>query len=255
MRGVLRLTAGAVLSLGIAFQLGCAHTPSRSETRALLHMKIGAANLAKGNYPLAMAEMSRALELDPDSPQIHNNIALVYDVRGRHKEAEEHFRKAIDLDSRYTEARVNLARLLIDQKRYKEARKQLTIANNDLTYPSPDRTLSLLGMLSFKEGDYKSASDFLKRSMMANRHSCVTANFYGRTLYQEKKYKDAAEVLDQAIEDCRSAGFEDPLFYSALAYYQTGNMDKARSRVEELIKNHPQSHLMPKARGLMALLQ
>jgi Tfp pilus assembly protein PilF len=247
------LVIGAALT-GTSF-IGCAHSSTHNEERAVLYTKMGSASLAKGNYPGAMSELSKALELDPKNPLIHNNIALVYDVRGRKKEAEEHFRKAIELNARFTEARVNLSRLLIDQGRYKEAMKQLKAAENDLTYDAPDRVSSLMGMLEFKRGNYKDAESHLEKAMSAKRSSCVTANFYGRTLYEEKKTRQAADILDHAIENCRGTKFDQPLYYSALAYYKLGENEKSKSRLEELIKKYPDSDLVSKARGLLAILQ
>lgn len=193
--------------------VGCAARREQLKQRAELHLEMGTAHLAQGNYPAALTELLEAEQLDGTDPVIQNNLGLAYSVRGRVKEALAHYNKALELNSNYSDARANLARLQIDQKHYNEALHNLSLVENDLTYPYPEKPLSLKGMVYFYTGRYKTAEEYLARSMNAQRESCVTSDFYGRTLYEEKKLDEAAGILDLAIENCRPSRFEEPLFF------------------------------------------
>ncbi|MDX1624483.1 MAG: tetratricopeptide repeat protein [Gemmatimonadota bacterium] len=63
----------------------------------------------------------KALELQPDYPEAHNNLAILLRGRGREEEAERHYREALRLRPEYAEAHYNFARLLEDLDRPDEA--------------------------------------------------------------------------------------------------------------------------------------
>lgn len=236
--------------------LGCVSAPSKeTQERAALHMQIGTGYLAKGQYPQAMSELLRAEEMDPRNPYILNNLGIAYYVRGRHKQAEVKFREALKLEPQFSDAKNNLARALIDQKRYAEAIKFLQEVEGDLTYQYPEKTLSNMGMAYFELGQYKRAGDYLERSMQIRRDSCTTAAYYGRALYEAKKIRESAQILDQAIEYCRTSKFEDPLYFSAMSYFSLGEKEKTRARIDELLKEYPKSKYVAKAKGMLELLE
>jgi type IV pilus assembly protein PilF len=238
-----------------ALPLACSTANKDKQERAGLHLQIGTGYLTKGMYPQAMTELSHAEALDPKNPMVQNNLGIAYFVRGRLKQAEAKFRRAIALESRFSDAKNNLGRVLIDQHELEEAAKLLHEVEGDLTYSYPEKTLSNLGMLYFEKGVYKKAEDYLARSMEIRRESCTTAAYYGRTLQELKQIKQAAAILDQAIEYCRATKFEDPLFYSAMSYFTLGEKEKTRARLEELLKDYPQSKYVAKAKGMLELLE
>jgi Tfp pilus assembly protein PilF len=234
---------------------GCASASKADKERAGLYFKIGTGFLSKGQYPQAMSELLKAEQLDPKNPQILNNLGLVFYLRGRVKQAEEKFRKAIKYESRFSDAKNNLARALMDQQKYPEAIKLLEEVEADLTYGAPERICSNLGMAYFEQGNFKKAEGYLSRSIEIRRQNCTTANYYGRTLLELKRPKESAEMLDQAVEYCRATKFEEPLYFSAMSYFTLGEKEKSRARLEELLKEYPKSKFVAKAKGMLELLE
>jgi len=243
----------ALLAALVIFS-GCATTDKKAHERAMLHMQIGTGYLTNGQYPLAMQELLTAQQLDPNDPLILNNLGLAYYVRGKFKEAETQFRAAIKSESKYSDAKNNLGHVLIDTNRVQEAIKILHEVEGDLTYTTPEKTFSNLGMAYFKLGQYKRAEDYLSRSLELRRQSCATADYYGRTLFEMKRLVQSAQVLDQAIEYCRPEKFEEPIYFSAMSYFTLGEKEKARARIEELLKDYPKSKYVAKAQGMLELL-
>lgn len=239
----------------LIFSVAACTTPRRDKERAALHLQIGTGYLLQGQNPQAMTELLKAEQLDPEEPQILNNIGLAYYVRGRLKTAEAKFRKAIKNKSGYSDAKNNLARVLIDQERYAEAIRLLNEVEGDLTYGNQEKTLSNLGIAYFQQGNYKKAEDYLARSLQIRRESCTTANYYGRALLELKRTKDAATMLDNAVEWCRPSKFEEPLFFSAMSYFSLGEKEKSRARLEELLKDYPKSKYVAKGKGMLELLE
>src|SRR5947209_250693 len=67
----------------------------------------------KGDGPGATACARRALELDPQSPEVHNLLGFASALEGSYDDALEHYRQAIALDESYFEAMLNAAELMI----------------------------------------------------------------------------------------------------------------------------------------------
>jgi len=58
-------------------------------------MRMGVTYLDQRNLPMAMRELVKASELDPENAEIDMMIGLVYQARGDLPKAEEHLRRAI----------------------------------------------------------------------------------------------------------------------------------------------------------------
>jgi len=89
--------------------------------------------------PTIREELGILLELDPRSVRAHilaGNVFLEVPgfAGGDRAKAEEHFKKALEIDPRFTNARVDLARVYIADARYADARRELTRVVNE---PSP----------------------------------------------------------------------------------------------------------------------
>src|SRR2546421_4230572 len=90
--------------------------------------------------PTIREELGILLELDPRSVRAHilaGNVLLEVPgfAGGDRAKAEEHFKKALEIDPRFTNARVDLARVYIADARYAEARRELQRVVNE-TSPS-----------------------------------------------------------------------------------------------------------------------
>jgi len=81
--------------------------------------------------PTIREELGILLELDPRSVRAHilaGNVLLEVPgfAGGDRVKAEEHFKKALEIDPRFTNARVDLARVYIADARYADARRELS---------------------------------------------------------------------------------------------------------------------------------
>lgn len=94
--------AGALFSLA-----GCVTTSSRpepttpasSEDAAQYNMQLGISYLRQGNLPAARDKLEKALEQDPDLATAHAALGVVFERLEDPDGAEQHYRRAVDLDS------------------------------------------------------------------------------------------------------------------------------------------------------------
>lgn len=240
--------------LGCAVLSGCA-TWGEDKKKAELHLRLGTSQLESGNYPYALRELLEAEKLDSSNPVTQNNLGLVYFFRERYDLAEKHLRNAINMDEKYSEARNNLSRVLIEEGKYAEAEKELRIVLNDLTYASPDKAYINLGLAKFNQKDYMAARNAFSKVLSKNQDDCISSTYFGRTFFETEDYSRAAEALDRAIGFCQKNLYDEPHYYSALAYYRLGEKSKSVARFEELIKYYPDGKYREKAKGMLSLIR
>lgn len=245
--------------VGVAFFIttalsGCFSFSKRQE-EAVLYLRNGTSLLEQGQYPSALRELLKAEELDSSNPQIQNNLGLAYFLRGRADLALKHVKRAVDLDESYSEARNNYARVLIELGRYDEAIVQTKKVLSDLTFGDPSKAYINLGLAYFRKGEMPAARRELSAALKINRGNCVAQNLYGRTLIELGEFTVAAEALDNAVEICRSQRFDEPFYFSGLAYYRLGRRSSATARMEEVIRLYPESPYVKKAEELLKLMK
>jgi len=215
----------------------------------------GNAHLAKGNNPGALAEFLKAEELDPTNPNIHNSLGLAYYLRGRMELAESHFTKALAMEPKFTEARNNLGRTYIELKKYKDAVRVLKQASEDLLYRSPEKTLSNLGLAYFNLHQFAKAEQSFFKSLQIRRKDCLSLNYHGRSLLEMSQLDKAVISLDQAVNECKLLSFEEPYYYSAVAYMKMGKREFAIARIEEGLALYPQGEYAQRAQHMLEILK
>jgi tetratricopeptide (TPR) repeat protein len=94
--------------------------------RAIL--KEGLAEARQGRYGPALEAFERAIELDRDCAEAHNNAGLACAELGRREEARRHFQRAIELNPHHADYRVNAVQLLCLMDRWDEAARECEIA-------------------------------------------------------------------------------------------------------------------------------
>lgn len=143
----------------------------------------------------ARRHISRALELDSDSPEANNAMALLYRFEGDEKREEEFFRKAIRSNGDYSQARNNYAALLYRKGRYDDAIDQLEKASNDPNYDQRAVAFLNLGRSYAKVGELDKANTALQRSLRLESQRPETLLELAEVLLRQQKYGDAETYL------------------------------------------------------------
>ena len=81
----------------------------------------GLRHLPAGALTEAETSLRQALELGPDSPAAHTNLALILEQTGRPDEAETHYRRSLAADPRLPQTHLNLGALLHSRKQLNKA--------------------------------------------------------------------------------------------------------------------------------------
>lgn len=88
---------------------------------ALAHQRYGSYLTFMGRFEESIRHYETALELDPNSLQINNNLATTYFLRGDHERATEIILKASELEPNYVPVHFTKGWLYLEQNRLEEA--------------------------------------------------------------------------------------------------------------------------------------
>jgi putative PEP-CTERM system TPR-repeat lipoprotein len=119
-------------------------------------------HINKKDYDKAL-EASMALEKkSPDNPVSYNLTGLAYLIAGKKDEAEQRFKKALQIDPNFITAHANLARLAMQKDDIEQAKKQL----EEALKKAPKNTTVLLGLadIAKRKGELAHMNELLERA-------------------------------------------------------------------------------------------
>lgn len=158
------------------------------------------------NWDAAKRHLKNAMEIDDESAEIYEAMALVFQNTGEIELAEENYRKSIRLDPNSSRARNNYAAFLYFLQRYEEAAEQLEIVVQDTLYRKRGVALANLGRCYQQLKRWSNAEEVFRRALLLDRDNPVLMYEMAETYFQladysvSQKYYDAyrAKVKQQA---------------------------------------------------------
>jgi serine/threonine protein kinase/tetratricopeptide (TPR) repeat protein len=172
------------------------HALELNDKIAEIHMTMGFIEHDRGEYPQAVAEYKRALELDPANPDTMRRLATAYEAEGDLPAAEATYQKAIKLRPTYFRTYDNLGNFLIKHGRLDSAEAPLKRAVE--LSPQNARGWNSLGALYLSSGRYHEAEDSFRRSLAIDATPEAYTNL--AILYEyQNRYADAVPYLEKAV--------------------------------------------------------
>lgn len=129
---------GAVLLAGAL--AGCANQQAvqRRHNAAIYNTELGIAFMRRGQLAVAQQTLDRALRENPDSPDVHSALALLYARLREPAKADREFREALRLAPRNPDYQNNYAVYLCSVGRVDKGVKMFTQAANNPLYMTPE---------------------------------------------------------------------------------------------------------------------
>jgi tetratricopeptide (TPR) repeat protein len=204
------------------------------EDQLTAHLDRGWDLAQKGDPVGAIACAKRALEIDPQSAEVHNLLGFAAALGGEAEEALEHYRQAISLDESYFEAMLNAAEVMIAPLAdYEGAIAQIEEA---LDYAESDAEVADCILLKVDALTAKGDHEEAKRAMKVLPEGPFDAPTYlfliGRAWYELGQLDKAAPLIEQAAKaEPMSA---DVQYYLGLVRDEQG---EARGATEALLRS------------------
>jgi tetratricopeptide (TPR) repeat protein len=159
----------------------------------------GAAQVAKGDLAGARATFERALELNPNHPEVLNNLAYVHELRGDLVTALNTYRRALEANPTQAETYLNIEEIYRKGGRNQEAMEIL----DRLEAARGGRTADVAGVLAFRRavntlalGDTTLARSRFEEAVAADPRQAsawLTLSMLCRRLNDNEKALEAAQ--------------------------------------------------------------
>lgn len=189
-----------VACLFAVFLACCAGPSADRKKEADARMRMGVTYLDQRNLPMAMQELAKASELDPENAEVDMALGLVYQARGDMSKAEENLRRAIDKKPDYADARNNLGIILAGRKAWDEAIREFEAAGANVMYTTPERAYFNVGEAYRVKGDPAGAEGAYRRALRANEQYAPAYIALSALLGGQGKWSDAASILARCVE-------------------------------------------------------
>lgn len=206
------------------------------------------------DYEQAANVLKKALEVNPMSAEVHNNLGVVYhDVALKENNdfdlALAEFRKAADLKPEFAEALANLGDIYYHNDQFREALANLSRAVE--IDPSLVRAQSRLGMVYSDTGNLAKALNHFELALKLRKNYPPALNNRAETFLLRGDYQKALRDLERLKETERPI---HPATFTNLgkAHRLLGNYDEALENLDKSIDIQP-DHLKPRANRAMAL--
>jgi type IV pilus assembly protein PilF len=140
----------------------------KSTQAAAYNAKLGAEYLRKNRLQLADEKLSRALQQNPRSAEVHHYYALLQNKFGNNATANKHFQKAIRLDEHDPELHNNYGSFLCSLGEYDLAIEQFSLALKEPLYKTPEFAYTNAGVCLQKAGKLDKSESFFREALKKN---------------------------------------------------------------------------------------
>ncbi|MBK6742020.1 MAG: type IV pilus biogenesis/stability protein PilW [Hydrogenophilales bacterium] len=228
---------------------GCAQNPSTDSGDAAASGRTGRGlpgtdtyrvgrAILRGQYSVALAEIKEALAIDPAHAPAYNVLALVHAKLREDRQAEESFRKAMDLAPNYSEVRNNFGYFLCQRQRYAEALPFFDAALMNPLYV-PGKSLANAGLCALHKGDLALAENYLQRAM-AHARNQPTALLGMAELEMRQRNVLAARAHFTRLAEQNE--FKPQMLWLGVRIERAlGNRESEASYGAQLRRNHPET--------------
>ncbi len=200
---VARLFAAFTIFLSISITACTGMSAEQRSKAAEIHYDLGTNLLNAGDAQGALKEYREAVENDPDLPDTHNGLGLIYAYSfGQPDEGQREFQQALKLKPDFSEARTNLGALYISRGRFAEAVPLLEASAADTLYKNRVIAQTDLGWALYKTGASERGIRELKGALALAPKFCIGWRQLGSIYAEENQLEDARAAFAHYAESC-----------------------------------------------------
>jgi tetratricopeptide (TPR) repeat protein len=202
------------------------------------HNNLGMALALQGKLNEAISYFTRAIQLDPDSASSHYNLGNAFNQQDKVDEAITHYTEAVQIKPDYSEAHNNLGLALVSQGKLDEA----TTHFREVVQLSPDSANAhyILARSLKDAGKAKEAIVEFKETLRLKPDGVRAMNSLAWLLatHKENKFRNPQEAIRLAERACELTNYKDTGIVDTLAaaYASAGRFSDAAATAEKALK-------------------
>lgn len=194
----------SILLLSALLIASCAAQPQRSNPdspdhhRAKLHAELGAGYYSQNRMAVALEEFNEAIRIDAGYAPAYTGLGLVRAALGQNDMAEQNFQRALKLDPESSETHNNYGTFLCRLNRIDESLVEFRAALSNPLYETPELALLNAGICSLKKQDETGAEQYFHKALKYRpnlaqaSYQLASLNFGRGQAHEAKKHFDQA---------------------------------------------------------------
>jgi type IV pilus assembly protein PilF len=249
---------GLLLTMGTCIAVlsasGCATRTKRDPVQSQTRYELALGDFQHQQIEAAIEELRKALEADSQNAEAYGLLGLIalkqaYEygaeaeihsclkgseaqlVRAEQqralKEAEGHFRKAVELRPNYPEAWNNISVVSLLLQAWDQAIESAETALKEATYDSPALARANLGWAYFQKRDLQRAWKELHESVTRAPGFCVGRYRLAKVYLERGDVERAIDVIDPLLADGKRCPIQEGFLLGGLLYQRRKDSEKA----------------------------
>ncbi len=207
--------------------------------RARTRLELASGYFAEGKVTVALDELKLALLADPNYSDAFNLRGLVYMRLGDPRQAEDSFRRALQLNARDADTLHNYAWLMCQQRRYDESIAMFTQANAIPLYGGQSKTYMSRGMCEQAAGKKTDAERSFARSYELDASNPISGYNLSKLMFERGEY-ERAQFYIRRLNNSELANSET-LWLGIKVERRMSNQQAVDQLVTQLRRRYPQS--------------
>lgn len=163
-------------------------------------VQVAISYLQNNNPEQAIAQLKRALDINPKSARVHEVLGLALESTGELERAEYHFEKMLRYDGEYTRGRANYAAYLMRRGDFPKAYKELKVVTNDIYYQNRAIAFQQLAICAEKLQKYEEVEPAYQRAVALDNNFTPALIELAIIKFNNKDYPEAHKYFDQYRE-------------------------------------------------------
>jgi type IV pilus assembly protein PilF len=195
--------ARVLLIVGLSFLLlACASAQQQKTNHKIAesNVRLGVGYFQQGKIEAALEKIKKALKAEPDYPDAHSSIALVYQQLDEDEKAKEHYEIALDLQPKNGIIHNNYATLLCKMGKPLIAEPHFLQAINSRGYRTTALALENLGACLMQIPELDKAEKYLRQSLQLNPKLPGALLQMVRVALERKRYMSGRAYLQRYQE-------------------------------------------------------
>jgi tetratricopeptide (TPR) repeat protein len=195
-----------------------------------VHATLGSVYSATGKYSEAVAELTRALSLAPNSDEFYRRLGDVQLNSGNNAQALVAFQKAVQLNPYYWVNQNALGKAYAHQADYDKALQafqQVSILEPDI-----DAGYENVGTMYLSQGKYQDSIPYFQKALQIEPYFTTYSNL-GTSYFFLKQYSSAVDMFEKAV--ALNPNDTEMMVNLADAYRGAGQQDKARATYQQAV--------------------
>jgi type IV pilus assembly protein PilF len=172
----------------------------RGKEAAVANLNLGAGYLRQGRPELAIERLLRALKQNPRLADAHATIAIAYDQLGMAEEAEQHYRRATQLEPNNGAAANSYAVFLCLHNRWPDAEPYFRRAADNHDYTTPEAALTNAGVCARNAGAVDKATNYFRDALTRNPTFPDALYNMMEISYQEQNFLQARAFVQRFLD-------------------------------------------------------